>query len=76
MTEWTGVFPAVTTKMTKDGEIDLRATQSSIDRLIKGGVSGVIVLPMRGEYASLTLAERECVIRAGAEVAQGGVHFL
>jgi 4-hydroxy-tetrahydrodipicolinate synthase len=66
--KWTGVFPAVTTKMTQDGNVDLSATQSSIDRLIKAGVSGVIVLPMLGENASLTLAERESVIRVAAEV--------
>ena len=73
MTKWTGVFPAVTTKMTKDGEVDLAAMQSSIERQIKGGVSGVIVLPMLGENASLSLAEREQVIRAGAEVTRGRV---
>src|SRR6516225_91277 len=76
MTKWTGVFPAVTTKMTKDGGVDLAATQSSIERLIKGGVSGVIVLPMLGENASLSLAEREKVIRAGAEVTRGRVPLL
>jgi 4-hydroxy-tetrahydrodipicolinate synthase len=76
MTKWTGVFPAVTTKMTKDGEVDLVATQSSIERLIKAGVSGVIVLPMLGENASLSLTEREKVIRAGADVARGRVPLL
>ena len=74
--KWTGVFPAVTTKMTQDGNVDLSATQSSIDRLIKAGVSGVIVLPMLGENASLTLAERESVIRAAAEVTKGKVPLL
>lgn len=76
MTRWTGVFPAVTTKMTRDGSVDLAATQASIDRLITAGVSGVIVLPMLGENASLTLAERESVIRAGAEVVKGRVPML
>ena len=31
---WSGVFPAVTTKMLASGAIDLEATQASIDRLI------------------------------------------
>jgi len=35
----------VTTKMSRGGEVDLDATQESIDRLIRNGVSGVIVLP-------------------------------
>lgn len=73
---WRGVFPAVTTKMTREGRLDLQATQRSIARLIDAGVAGVIVLPMLGENASLTLAERESVIRAGAEVVAGRVPLL
>jgi len=73
---WTGVFPAVTTKMKQDGSLDLPALQSSIERLIAGGVSGVIVLPMLGENASLTMAEREGVIRAAVETSRGRVPVL
>jgi 4-hydroxy-tetrahydrodipicolinate synthase len=74
--EWKGVFPAVTTKMRQDGSIDLAATQSSIDRLIGAGVSGVIVLPMLGENASLQPHEKEAVIRAARETANGRVPVL
>lgn len=76
MARWSGIFPAVTTKMKKDGSLDLAALQSSIDRLVTNGVSGVIVLPMLGENASLTMAEREQVIRAGGEVVRGRVPLL
>jgi 4-hydroxy-tetrahydrodipicolinate synthase len=75
-TKWTGVFPAVTTKMTQAGALDLEAMRQSIDRLVANGVSGVIVLPMLGENASLTLAERESVIRAAVEVVAGRVPVL
>jgi 4-hydroxy-tetrahydrodipicolinate synthase len=76
MTVWKGVFPAVTTKMSQDGKLDLAATQSSLDRLIGNGVSGVIVLPMLGENASLVPTEREAVIRAAVEVVAGRVPVL
>jgi 4-hydroxy-tetrahydrodipicolinate synthase len=76
MAIWKGVFPAVTTKMTKDGGVDLIATQKSIDRLVSNGVSGVIVLPMLGENASLSIGERESVIRAGVEAVAGRVPLL
>lgn len=76
MTNWSGIFPAVTTKMKQDGTLDLPALQSSIDRLITGGVSGVIVLPMLGENASLTMGERESVIRAAVEVSNRRVPVL
>lgn len=76
MTKWTGVFPAVTTKLTKDGEVDVQATSDSVDRLIRNGVSGVIVLPMLGENASITLPEREAIIRGAVEAAAGRVPVL
>jgi len=75
-TSWRGVFPAVTTKMTREGQLDLEATQRSIDRLIQNGVSGVIVLPMLGENASLSLSERESIIRAAARTVAGRVPLL
>ena len=73
---WTGVFPAVTTKMQASGSIDIEATQASIDRLIKNGVSGVIVLPMLGENATLTQQERDAVVTAASEVVAGRVPLL
>ena len=73
---WKGVFPAVTTKMTPEGRIDATAMQSSLDRLVRNGVSGVIVLPMLGENASLSLSERETVIRLAVEVIGGRVPVL
>lgn len=74
--QWNGVFPAVTTKMHRDGSVDLPSTQSSIDRLVAQGVSGVIVLPMLGENASLQQDEKEAVIRAAKEAAGGRVPVL
>lgn len=73
---WSGVFPAVTTKMNEAGAVDLPAMRASVERLVASGVSGVIVLPMLGENASLALAERETVIRAAAEVVDGRVPLL
>jgi 4-hydroxy-tetrahydrodipicolinate synthase len=76
MTNWSGVFPAVTTKMSSDGVIDIEATQKSVERLIDGGVNGVVMLPMLGENASLDDAERERVLRGAAEVIAGRVPML
>ncbi len=76
MTIWSGVFPAVTTKMREDGALDLAAMRASLDRLVVNGVSGVIVLPMLGENPSLSLEERETVIRAAVETVAGRVPVL
>lgn len=76
MSLWTGVFPAVTTKLKQDESLDIPAMQAGLDRLIGSGVSGVIVLPMLGENASLTTAERGTVIRAAKEAVSGRVPLL
>jgi 4-hydroxy-tetrahydrodipicolinate synthase len=76
MSQWKGVFPAVTTKMMPEGKIDAAAMQSSLDRLVRNGVSGVIVLPMLGENASLSVPERETVIRLAREAVGGRVPVL
>jgi 4-hydroxy-tetrahydrodipicolinate synthase len=76
MTNWSGVYPAVTTKLKDGGEIDVKATQASIERLIVNGVSGIVVLPMVGENALLDLAEKEIVVRAATEVIDKRVPLL
>ncbi|MCP4381896.1 MAG: dihydrodipicolinate synthase family protein [Hyphomicrobiales bacterium] len=73
---WTGVFPAVTTKLGADGSLDVPATQHSIDRVIENGVSGVIVLPMLGENASLSQPERDAVLSAAKDAVAGRVPLL
>ena len=73
---WSGVFPAATTKMTPDGALDLDAMQISLERLVAGGVSGVIVLPMLGENATLTQDEKDRVVTASKEVVAGRVPLL
>ena len=76
MALWKGVFPAVTTKLTEDGQVDIKATQASIERLIENNVSGVIVLPMLGENASIEMEERKAIIRAAVETSNGRVPVL
>jgi 4-hydroxy-tetrahydrodipicolinate synthase len=76
MSPWKGVFPAVTTKMTREGQIDEAAMRASLERLVANGVSGVIVLPMLGENGSLSPAERERVIRLAKEAVGGRVPVL
>lgn len=73
---WTGVLPAATTKMTPEGDLDLDAMAVSLERLVAGGVSGIIVLPMLGENASLTQAEKDRVVSSAREVIGGRVPLL
>ncbi|MCX8997023.1 dihydrodipicolinate synthase family protein [Rhizobiaceae bacterium BDR2-2] len=76
MTNWNGVFPAVTTKMSPDGRVDMEATRKSVERLVDAGVNGIVMLPMLGENASLNDTEREHVLRGAAEAIAGRVPML
>jgi 4-hydroxy-tetrahydrodipicolinate synthase len=76
MTDWSGVYPALTTKLKNKGEIDVEATQASIDRLVANGVSGIIVLPMLGENAAMKLTEKATVVNAAKEVIAGRIPLL
>ena len=76
MINWSGVFPAVTTKIRADESLDLEATQRSLARAIDAGVKGVVVLGMLGENGMMTSAEKESVVRAAKEVVAGRVPLL
>ncbi len=53
-----------------------RRCRRAWDRLIVSGVSGVILLPLLGENASLTLDERAQVLTAAKEAVAGRVPML
>lgn len=73
---WSGVFPAVTTKLMADGRFDPAAMAKSLERLIENGVSGLIVLPMLGENASLSQKERDEVLDLSVATVAGRVPLL
>jgi len=73
---WSGVFPAITTQMFKDGSIDLEATSAHIEALLKSGVTGMIMLGSLGENQSLTADEKRTVMEAAIKTINGRVPVL
>src|SRR5262245_42256268 len=73
---WSGVFPAITTQMQKDGSLDLDATATHAEALIKSGVSGLIFLGSLGENQPMTGDEKRRVIEAMVKVVSGRVKVL
>ena len=55
---WTGVYPAVTTKFSEDDKLDINAFRLNIAAQVKAGVSGVILGGTLGEASSLTNDEK------------------
>jgi 1-pyrroline-4-hydroxy-2-carboxylate deaminase len=73
---WSGVFPAITTQMHKDGSLDLEATAVHAEALIKSGVAGMIFLGSLGENQPMSGDEKRRVIEAMIEVVNGRIPVL
>ena len=75
-TSWKGVFPAITTQMTKSGVIDLDATVLHAEALIASGVNGIVLLGSLGENQTLSPAEKRLVVEALVKAVKGRVQLL
>jgi 1-pyrroline-4-hydroxy-2-carboxylate deaminase len=71
--DWTGVYAAATTEFHEDESLDVAATKRHFERLIDGGIHGLVVMGTVGEGTSLEADEKREVLRAGIEVARGRV---
>jgi 4-hydroxy-tetrahydrodipicolinate synthase len=59
---WEGVMPAVTTKFTDEGQLDLVMFEKNIKAQIEAGVHGIILGGTLGEASTLTKEEKETLI--------------
>lgn len=75
-TRWSGVFPAITTQMHRDGSLDLGATAEHAEALIGSGISGLILLGSLGENQSLDASEKRTVAAALIEAVDGRIPVL
>jgi 4-hydroxy-tetrahydrodipicolinate synthase len=73
---WSGVFPAITTQMNRDGSLDLEATAHHVDVLIESGISGLVFLGSLGENQMLSGEEKRLVMREMITAVKGRVHVL
>ena len=73
---WTGVYPAATTQFSKDGSVDIDATQSIQTALVDDGVDGLILLGTCGENNSLTGDEKRLILSGAVEALKGRVPLV
>jgi 4-hydroxy-tetrahydrodipicolinate synthase len=70
---WSGVFPAVTTQFREDMSLDIEATAKVMEGLIRDGVSGLVVCGTVGENGSLAKHEKIAVMETAKGVVRGRV---
>ena len=69
-----GVLPALITPFTEDGgAIETHALAAIVDRLIAGGVAGLVPGGSTGEFTTLSNAERRELVEATVQAAAGRV---
>ncbi len=62
--DWQGVYPAATTQFRDDQSLDVAGTVAHVERLLRAGAHGMIVLGTVGENCSLEYQEKLEVLRA------------
>jgi 4-hydroxy-tetrahydrodipicolinate synthase len=61
--EWKGVFPALLTPFTADDQVDLEMYEKNLNAQLEAGIHGIIIGGSLGEASTLTLSEKESLVR-------------
>jgi dihydrodipicolinate synthase/N-acetylneuraminate lyase len=73
---WTGVFPAVTTKFTANDELDFNAFNLNLKAQLEAGVDGIILCGSLGEASVLTDDEKFSLLSHTLKEVKGRVPVL
>jgi 1-pyrroline-4-hydroxy-2-carboxylate deaminase len=73
---WNGVFPALTTKFTPQDNIDLSMFGANLQAQLEAGINGAIIGGSLGEASTLTLDEKEALVKFAVEKAGGRIPIL
>jgi 1-pyrroline-4-hydroxy-2-carboxylate deaminase len=68
---WSGVFPALTTKFTANDELDLPLFEKNLNAQIAAGVHGIILGGTLGEASVLSTEEKETLVKFAVEKTEG-----
>jgi 4-hydroxy-tetrahydrodipicolinate synthase len=71
--EWKGVFPALTTKFTKDDKLDFPLFEKNLEAQLKAGVDGIIFGGTLGEASVLSNEEKFALVKFAVEKTAGKV---
>ncbi len=69
--EWKGVFPALTTKFTKNDELDFSLFEKNLQAQLAAGVEGIILGGTLGEASVLATDEKERLVKFAIEKSEG-----
>ena len=73
---FTGCATALVTPFLPDGSLDIPAFRRLIVRQLDAGVDALVLLGTTGEPSTITMDERETIIRIGMEMAAGSIPVI
>jgi len=73
---WEGIFPAVLTPFTKEGEIDFEMFAINTEAQIKAGVHGIILAGTLGEASALETEEKFELLKYAKKITQGRIPVI
>ena len=74
--DWSGVFPALTTKFHPDDSLDMEMFNRSIEFQLEAGVNGIILGGSLGEASVLMNEERSTLVRHAVELVDGRIPII
>jgi 4-hydroxy-tetrahydrodipicolinate synthase len=74
--EWKGVFPALLTPFTADDQVDLEMYEKNLTAQLEAGIHGIIIGGSLGEASTLTLSEKESLVRFSVEKLNGRIPVI
>lgn len=74
--QFKGIYTAIPSPVTVDGDVDLAATRRLVDFLCSEGVEGIVPVGGTGEYAALSHDDRVAIVRACVDAAAGRCHVV
>ncbi len=73
---WQGIYPALTTKFTKDDQLDLKVFERNVCAQLEAGIDGVILGGTLGEASSLSKEEKDVLVKHTIQVVEGKVPVI
>jgi len=74
--QWQGVYPAITTKFTESGDLDIPMFQKNVQAQIDAGAAGLIIGGSLGESSTLSHEERIELLTSTLEFVNGKTPIL
>jgi len=73
---WQGVYPALTTKFTEDGKLDLELFEKNLNQQIDAGIDGIVLGGTLGESSVLSTEEKEKLVKYAIEKVKGKIPVI